>query len=141
MTRQILTDAVAVGQFTPGPVFSSVTFIGYQIHGWPGAIVSTLAIFFPSFVFVALLNPLVKRMRSSKLFSEFLDAVNAASIVVIAAVTYDMARETMIDWRTILIAPISIFVTFKYRYRNTSFIVLGGSLLGYLLSLVGLSHP
>ena len=69
LTRQQLIDAIAVGQFTPGPVFSSVTFIGYQINGFSGAIVSTIAIFLPSFIFVALLNPLVKKMRNSILFS------------------------------------------------------------------------
>lgn len=76
LSRQQLIDAIAVGQFTPGPVFSSVTFIGYQINGLSGAIVSTIGIFLPSFVFVALLNPLVKKMRNSKLFAVFLDAVN-----------------------------------------------------------------
>jgi chromate transporter len=74
LSRTELIDAIAIGQFTPGPVFSSVTFIGYQINGFSGALISTIAIFLPSFVFVALLNPLVKKMRNSKLFSTFLDA-------------------------------------------------------------------
>ncbi|MDD3004956.1 chromate efflux transporter [Flavobacterium sp.] len=134
LTRQQLIDAIAVGQFTPGPVFSSVTFIGYQINGLTGAIVSTIAIFLPSFLFVALLNPIVKKMRSSKLFSAFLDAVNVASVAIIVAVCFDMGKDTITDWRTILIAVISIAI--GYKKLNSAFVVLGGSLLGYLLTLV-----
>jgi chromate transporter len=136
LTRQQLIDAIAVGQFTPGPVFSSVTFIGYQINGLTGAIVSTIAIFLPSFLFVALLNPIVKKMRNSKLFSAFLDAVNVASVAIIVAVCFDMGKDTITDWRTILIAVLSIAIAFGYKKLNSAFVVLGGSLLGYLLTLV-----
>jgi len=136
LTRQQLIDAIAVGQFTPGPVFSSVTFIGYQINGLSGAIVSTIAIFLPSFVFVALLNPLVKKMRNSALFSAFLDAVNAASIAIIIAICYEMGKDTITDWRTILIALLSIAIAFGYKKLNSAFVVLGGSFIGYLLTLV-----
>src|SRR5687767_2107289 len=90
LSRQQLVDAIAVGQITPGPVFSSVTFIGYQLNGWSGAVVSTIGIFLPSFVFVALLNPLVKKLRTSKLFSSFLDAVNVASVALIAVICFEM---------------------------------------------------
>lgn len=136
LTRQQLIDAIAVGQFTPGPVFSSVTFIGYQINGWTGAAISTIAIFLPSFVFVALLNPLVKRMRNSELFSAFLDAVNAASVAMIVAVCFEMGKDAVTDWRTILIAIAGLFVAFGYRKINSIFVVLGGSFLGYLLALI-----
>ncbi|MBG6063117.1 chromate transporter [Flavobacterium sp. CG_9.1] len=136
LTRQQLIDAIAVGQFTPGPVFSSVTFIGYQINGLTGAIVSTVAIFLPSFVFVALLNPLVNKMRNSKLFSAFLDAVNVASVAIIIAVCLDMGKDTITDWRTIFIAVLSIVSTFRFKKLNNAFVVLGGSLIGYLLSLL-----
>lgn len=136
LTRTQLIDAIAVGQFTPGPVFSSVTFIGYQINGVTGAIVSTIAIFLPSFVFVALLNPLVKKMRNSILFSAFLDAVNVASIAIIAAVCFDMGKGTITDWRTILIAVLSMVIAFGYKKLNSAFVVLGGSLIGYLLTLI-----
>jgi len=136
LTRQQLIDAIAVGQFTPGPVFSSVTFIGYQINGLTGAIVSTIAIFSPSFLFVALLNPIVKKMRNSKLFSAFLDAVNVTSVAIIVAVCFDMGKDTITDWRTILIAVLSIAIAFGYKKLNSAFVVLGGSLLGYLLTLV-----
>ncbi|WP_281638140.1 chromate efflux transporter [Flavobacterium marginilacus] len=136
LSRTQLIDAIAVGQFTPGPVFSSVTFIGYQINGFSGSIISTIAIFLPSFIFVALLNPLVKKMRNSKMFSTFLDAVNVASIAIIISICLEMGKETIIDWRTILIALLSIIVTFNYKKINSAFIVLGGSLVGYLLTLI-----
>ena len=135
LSRQQLIDAIAVGQVTPGPVFSSVTFVGYQINGFTGAIISTIAIFIPSFIFVALLNPLVKKMRNSQSFSIFLDAVNVASVAVIIAVCYEMGKEVITDWRTLLIAILSIGITFGYKKMNSAFVVLSGSLVGYLLSL------
>ena len=133
LTRQQLMDAIAVGQFTPGPVFSSVTFIGFQINGLSGAFISTIAIFLPSFVFVALLNPLMKKLRNSKGLSSFLDAVNVSSVAIIIAVCYEMGKETITDWRTILIAILSIAITFGYKKLNSAVVVLGGSLMGYLL--------
>ena len=136
ITRQQLIDAIAVGQFTPGPVFSSVTFIGYQVNGLSGAVISTIAIFLPSFVFVAFLNPLVKKMRSSVLFSAFLDAVNIASVAIIISVCFAMGKDSITDWRTIFIAVLSITLTFRYRKINSAFIVLGGSIVGYLLNLL-----
>jgi chromate transporter len=136
LSRVQLIDAIAVGQFTPGPVFSSVTFIGYQINGLTGALVSTIGIFLPSFVFVALLNPLVKKMRNSTLFSAFLDAVNVASVAIIISVCFTMGKDTITDWRTISIAVLSIALAFGYRKINSAFIVLGGSLLGYLFTLI-----
>lgn len=132
LTKQQLMDAIAVGQFTPGPVFSSVTFIGFQINGFSGAIISTIAIFVPSFVFVALLNPLMKKLRNSKALAAFLDAVNVASVAIIIAVCYEMGKETITDWRTILIAILSIAFTFGFKNVNSAFVVLGGSLLGYV---------
>ncbi|MEI3789363.1 MULTISPECIES: chromate efflux transporter [unclassified Chryseobacterium] len=136
ITRQQLMDAIAVGQFTPGPVFSSVTFIGYQINGLSGAILSTIAIFLPSFIFVALLNPLMKRIRRYNSLSAFLDAVNVASVAIIVAVCFTMGKEAVTDWRTITIALISAFVIFKYQKINSAFIVLGGALLGYILNTI-----
>jgi chromate transporter len=136
LTRQQLIDAIAVGQFTPGPVFSSVTFIGHQINGLGGAIVSTIGIFLPSFAFVWLLNPLVPKMRQSKLFSAFLDAVNIASVAIIVFVCYQMGKDTIDDWRTIVIALTSIIVTLAFKKINSVFIVAGGSAIGYLLTFV-----
>jgi len=136
ISRQQLIDAIAVGQFTPGPVFSSVTFIGYQINGLTGAIISTIGIFLPAFIFVALLNPLVKKMRNSVLFSGFLDAVNVASVAIIISVCYAMGKETITDWRTISIAVASILLILRFKKINSALIVLGGSLGGYLLTLI-----
>ena len=136
LPRRQLIDAIAVGQFTPGPVFSSVTFIGWQLDGLGGAAWATLAVFLPSFVFVALLNPLVPRMRRSKLFSAFLDGVNVASVAIIGTVCISFGRETLTDWRTVVIALIALLLTFGFRKLNTVFIVIGGALLGYILHLL-----
>ena len=137
LSRATLIDAIAVGQFTPGPVFSSVTFIGYQLNGVLGALVSTIGIFLPSFLFVALLNPLVKKMRNSIPFSTFLDAVNVASVALIIAICFQMSYAVIADWRTILIALISFTVAFNNTKTNSAILVLGGSLMGYLLTFIG----
>lgn len=135
ITRQQLVDAIAVGQFTPGPVFSSVTFIGYQVSGFNGAVISTIGIFLPSFLFVALLNPLVRKMRGSALFTAFLNAVNVASIALIVVVCYQMGKDSAGNWRSVLIAALSAFVLFKWKTVNSAFIILGGAIAGYLLML------
>jgi chromate transporter len=135
ITRQQLVDAIAVGQFTPGPVFSSVTFIGYQVNGIGGAAISTLGIFLPSFLFVALLNPLVRKMRGSKLFAAFLNAVNVASIALILVVCYQLGKDSLSNWRQITIAVCSVLVLFRFKDINSAFIILGGAVVGYLLLL------
>ncbi|NII26848.1 chromate efflux transporter [Pseudoflavitalea sp. X16] len=136
LTKQQLTDAIAVGQFTPGPVFSSATFIGWQLQGFPGAVAATIGIFLPSFLFVALLNPLIPRLRKSRFMSAFLDTVNAASIALILAICVEMGKTTVTDWKTILIALLGFACTFLFPKINSAFIILGGALSGYLLSLV-----
>ena len=136
LTRQQLIDAIAVGQFTPGPVFSAVTFIGYQINGISGAVYGTLGIFLPSFLFVALLNPLVKIMRKSDIFGSFLDGVNVAAVAIILAICYVLGKETITDWKTVTIAIISLVFTFGFKKVNSAIVVLGGSLLGYILNLI-----
>ncbi|WP_336516406.1 chromate efflux transporter [Pollutibacter soli] len=136
LTKQQLVDAIAVGQFTPGPVFSSATFVGWQLGGVPGAIAATIGIFLPSFLFVALLNPLIPALRKSKIMSAFLDTVNIVSIAIILSVIVEIGRETLIDWRSITIAVISLIVTFYFKKLNTAFIIFGGAVLGYLLAMV-----
>lgn len=136
LTKQQLIDAIAVGQFTPGPVFSSATFIGWQIGGATGAVAATLGIFLPSFLFVALLNPLIPKLRKSKVMSAFLDTVNIVSIAIIIAVIVEIGRATLVDWRTIVIALISFAVTFRFKKLNTAFIIFGGAVVGYFLSLI-----
>jgi chromate transporter len=136
LTRQQLIDAVAVGQFTPGPVLSTATFIGWQLGGFWGAIAATIGIFLPSFVFVAILNPFIPKMRKSKVIAAFLDAVNIASVAIIVAVCVKMGEDTLTDWRTILIAVLSIIAFFLFSKMNSAFIVIGGAVVGYLLILI-----
>lgn len=136
LTRQQLIDAVAVGQFTPGPVLSTATFIGYQLTGFWGAVAATLGIFLPSFLFVLILNPLVPKMRQSKLLGYFLDCVNIAAISVMIAVLFEMSKDTLTDWRGIVIAVISVGLTFGIKKINAMWTVIGGAVLGYLLNLI-----
>lgn len=136
LSKQQLIDAIAVGQFTPGPVFSSATFIGWQLGGASGAIAATAGIFLPSFLFVALLNPLIPRLRKSKIMSAFLDTINIVSIAIILSVIVEIGRLTLLDWRTIVIAVISFMVTFYFKKLNTAFIILGGAVAGFILSLI-----
>ena len=136
LTRQELIDAIAVGQFTPGPVLSTATFIGWQINGFSGAIAATLGIFLPSFIFVLILNPLIPKIRKSKIVSSALDAVNVAAVALIIAVCIQMGKDILTDWKTCIISLLSIFIVFTFKKVNSVFIVLGSSLVGYLLSFI-----
>ncbi|WP_190810624.1 chromate efflux transporter [Flagellimonas sp. S3867] len=136
LTRQALIDAVAIGQITPGPVLSTATFIGWQINGISGALMATLGIFLPSFLFVLILNPLIPKMRKSKIIGSILDAVNVAAVALIVAVCVEMGKDTLTDWRTIVIAVVSLLVVFVFKKVNSAFIVLGGAVLGYLLTFI-----
>ena len=135
LTRQQLVDAIAVGQFTPGPIFSSATFIGWQISGLPGAIAATVGIFLPSFLFAGLLTHLIPFLRKSTLMSAFLDAVNMASVAIILAVCVDMGKASISDWKTTLIAIAGFAVCMLFKKLNSAFIIFGGAIAGYLLSL------
>ena len=132
LTRPELIDAIAMGQFTPGPVLSTSTFIGYQLSGVFGAIVATAGIFLPSFLFVLLLNPFIPKMRNSKLLRYFLDAVNVAAIAVMLAVLIIMTKETLLDWKAIVIALGSAYLVFKTKVSPIWIIVLG-AVIGFLL--------
>jgi chromate transporter len=132
LSRAELIDAIAIGQFTPGPVLSTTTFIGYQLSGFTGALVATIGIFLPSFVFVLLLNPFIPRMRKSTLLRYFLDSVNIAAVAVMLAVLLVMAKETLIEWQSILIALIAVFFTFKTKI-STIWTIIIGAVLGFLL--------
>jgi len=136
ISRQQLIDAIAVGQLTPGPVFSSATFIGYQINNAAGALAATIGIFLPAFLFVALLNPLVRKLRNSRLLSVFLDGVNVASIAIIADICLKMGKDALIDWRSVVIAAISLAIVFGFKKINTALVVLCSSVLGYLLTFL-----
>jgi len=136
LTRQELLDAIAVGQFTPGPVLSTATFIGYQLTGFWGAIAASAGIFLPSFLFVLILNPLVPKMRKSRLLSAFLDSVNVAAVAVMLAVLWIMSWETLVDWKSIAIATISVLITFGFRKVSVMWTILAGAVLGYLFSFI-----
>jgi len=133
LTRKELLDAIAVGQFTPGPFLSSATFIGYQIAGIYGAILATVGIVIPSFIFVLILNPLIPRIRKSNYLSKFLDAVNASALAVMAVVAIKLGAEVLIDWKAILIAILSAAAFLTIKKINSAYIVIGGAALGYLL--------
>lgn len=133
LDKEFLLDAIAVGQITPGPVFSSATFIGWQMAGPVGAIAATVGIFFPSFIFVALLNPVIPRLRKSKVMSAFLDAVNITAVALILVICVEMAKTSITDWRTTLIALMGFAASIYLRKLNSAFVILGGAIAGYLL--------
>jgi len=136
LTQDQLLDAVAIGQFTPGPVLSTATFIGYQIQGIEGALLATLGIFLPSFVFVAILNPLIPKLRKSPWASKFLDAVNISAVGIMAAVVIQLAFASVTGVKTALIAALSVLAVTAFKKINAAWIVVGGSLLGYALNLI-----
>jgi chromate transporter len=131
LTESQLLDAVAIGQLTPGPVFTTATFIGYILAGTWGAVVATLAIFLPGFVLVACTRPLVTRIRGSKLASAFFDGVNAAALALLAVVTIQLAHAALVDVRTLLLAAVSGVLLFRFKL-NTAWLIAGGALLGVL---------
>ena len=135
LTDQQLIDAVAIGQVTPGPVFTTATFIGYVLAGIPGALLATLGIFLPSFVFVALSSPLIPKLRNSKFFSSLLDGVNAVSLGLMAAVLFQLGRSSLIDPITIGIGVVSAILLIRYRV-NSTWLVLGGGIIGLLSSVL-----
>ncbi len=133
LTESQLLDAIAVGQVTPGPVFTTATFIGYILGGTKGAVVATVGIFLPAFVFVAASGPLVPRIRRSPTAGAFLDGVNAAALALMVVVTYQLGRAAIIDFTTIALAVISGAILFRFRL-NSAWLVLGGGIAGWLLS-------
>lgn len=133
LTSTQLLDAVAVGQVTPGPVFTTATFIGFILDGPRGAIIATAGMFLPAFLFVAVSGPLVPRLRKSPLAGAFLDGVNAASLALMAVVTWELGRAALVDGVTIVLALISTLLLFRFRV-NSLWLILGGALTGLLLA-------
>ncbi len=132
LTDQQLIDAITVGQITPGPVFTTATFIGYLLGGWAGAALATAAIFAPGFFFVAVTQPLIPRLRASRALGGCLDGVVAASLGLMAAVTWQLARAAVVDLPTALIAGAAALVLFRWR-PNSTWLILGGAAAGWLL--------
>jgi chromate transporter len=134
LTETQLLDAVAVGQITPGPVFTTATFIGYILGGTPAALIATIGIFLPAFFFVAISGPLVPRIRRSPIAGAFLDGVNAASLALMAVVTWQLARVAIYDWLTVTMAVTSAVLLFRFRL-NSAWLVGAGAVLGILRAL------
>jgi chromate transporter len=126
LTSQQLLDAVAIGQLTPGPVFTTATFIGYLLAGNLGAIAATIGIFLPAFVLVGLVNPWVDKLRQSIWFSGFLDGVNAASLGLMATVTYTLARTAINDWFTVILTLLGAIALFRFQINSAWLVVFGG---------------
>ena len=137
LTQQQLLDAVAIEQFTPGPVLTTATFIGYVLGGVPGAGVATVGIFLPAFVFAGLLHPVVPKLRTSPWTAAFLDAINAAAVALMAVVTVQLGLDVLTGW-----VPVAIFAgaaVLALRYKvNAAWLVLGGALAGWLGATLGL---
>jgi chromate transporter len=127
-----LLDAIAVGQVTPGPLFTTATFIGYILGGFQGAFLATLGIFLPAFLFVALSGPLVPRIRQSELAGAFLDGVIVASLSLMTVVTFQLGRAALVDIATALLLAVSAILLIRFRV-NSAWLVLGGALTGLML--------
>jgi chromate transporter len=132
LTEAQLIDAVAVGQVTPGPVFTTATFIGYVLAGPYGALVATAGIFLPAFVFVALSGPLVPRLRTSPSAALFLDGVNVASLALMAAVTGQLARAALTDGPSLVLAALAAVLLVRFKL-NSTWLVLGGAAAGWAI--------
>lgn len=141
LTENQLLDAVAVGQVTPGPVFTTATFIGYLLAGTPGAVVATVGIFLPAFCFVAISGPLIPRLRQWPATAALLDGVNVASLALMAVVTWQLARVAVCDWLTGGLTVISAFLLLRYRV-NSTWLILGGAVAGSLGAVwLGMPEP
>ncbi|TDB92355.1 chromate transporter, partial [Nonomuraea longispora] len=135
ITSQQLADAVSIGQVTPGPVFTTATFVGYVVAGPIGAFVATVAIFLPSFALVGLLTRLTGRLRASRWASALLDGVNAASLALMAGVSYQLARTAVVDPLTAAIAALSLVLLWTTRLNN-AWLIAGGAAVGLARALL-----
>ena len=135
LTDRQLLDAIAVGQVTPGPLFTSATFIGYLLGGVPGGLLATLGIFLPSFVFVAITNPWIPKLRKSIWAGSFLDGINIASLSLMTAVTIELGHASLIDWPTVLIALLALVLLLRFKL-NSTWLIAGGALAGMAIAVL-----
>lgn len=133
LSEEELLDAIAIGQFTPGPVLTTATFVGYVIAGFPGAVVATVSIFLPSFVFVAILNPIIPRLRQSEWTAAFLDAVNVSAVALMLVVVVKLGMAALITWPAWVVFAAATVAALIFRI-NAAYIVLGGALVGHLFN-------
>ena len=131
ITQSQLLDAVAVGQVTPGPVFTTATFIGYLLGGMTGAVAATIAIFVPGFIYVAASRPLIPRIRRSMIAGAFLDGVNVGALALLAVVTLQLSRAALIDVVTVAIAAASVALLIRSRI-NSAWMIFAGGMVGLL---------
>ncbi|HET9492638.1 MAG TPA: chromate transporter, partial [Chloroflexia bacterium] len=136
LTRQQLLDSVAVGQVTPGPFFTTATFIGYLVGGPLGAVVATVGIFLPGFVFVALTNPIIPRLRAIPWTGRLLDGVNVAAMGLMAAVTVELGRSALVDWLTVVVAAVAAVMLIRFK-PNSAWLVVAGAMIGIAAGLLG----
>lgn len=132
LTDRQLLDAVSIGQFTPGPVFTTATFIGYLVGSWPGALLATLAIFLPAFVFVPLIHPLAERMRHSPATAALLGGVNAGALALLAGVALQLGQTSILNLLSVVIAATSLVILLRTKL-NSAWLILAGGLIGFLL--------
>ena len=135
LTNQQLLDAIAIGQVTPGPVFTSATFVGSLMGGWPSALLATLGIFLPSFFFVALLSRILPRLRKWAWTGAFLDGVNVASLGLMAGVTWQLGEAAVVDVFTIGLVLVALVLVFRLKV-NSAWLILGGGVLGVAYKLI-----
>ena len=131
LTDQQLLDAVAIGQFTPGPVFTTATFVGYVLAGVPGAVLATVGIFLPAFCFVAVLRRIVPLLRCSPWTAALLDGVNVGALGLMAGVTWQLGVAAVTDWLTALLAVTATVLLFRYKI-NSAWLVLAGGVIGVM---------
>lgn len=136
LTKQQLLDAIAMGQFTPGPVLTTATFVGYQLGGLSGALWASLGMFLPSFFLVGLLVKIIPILRRSVMLSSFLDAVNSCAVGIMAAVTLKLGYEVGSDWKAWILMGLSILIAFQFPKISSFWVIIGGSLLGYVLTII-----
>jgi chromate transporter len=132
LTEKQLIDAVAVGQFTPGPVFTTATFIGYLVAGVRGAALATIAVFLPGFVFVALSGPVLPKIRRSRTAGKILDGIVVGSLALMAVVAWQLGRAAVVDWVTLAIVGISLLLILRYRI-NSAWLIAGAGLIGWFM--------
>ena len=132
LTDQQLIDAITVGQVTPGPVLTTATFIGYLLGGWAGSVLATVGIFAPGFLFVAVTQPIIPKVRASVVMSGLLDGMVVASLGLMVAVTWQLGRSAIVDVPTLVLAVASAVVLLAHRV-NSTWLILGGAMVGWLL--------
>lgn len=131
LTETQLIDAIAIGQFTPGPLFTSATFIGYLLGGVPGALLGTAGIFLPSFIFVALTSPIIPRLRQWAWTASLLDGVNASALGLMAAVTWQLGRAALVDWLAVGIGLAAAVLLIRFKV-NSTWLILAALVIGFL---------